>query len=209
MLAQGLPAILKAYLDAIQRAQFTYWTTRETHGRLAGQVPHRLAEEATWLLIECDRVKFAGQSGFADDPVELFRNNVWINPFWEDDVHQVVELMGADRVIFGSDWPHIEALPHPLDYLREVKDFDDAIAIANDTDYGLQSGLFTQNVNRIMRAFEEIQVGGLQVNDVSTFRVDQMPYGGVKESGVGREGLRYAMEDFTYERVMVLTGLEL
>jgi hypothetical protein len=70
MLAQGLPAILKAYLDAIQRAQFTYWTTRETHGRLAGQVPHRLAEEATWLLIECDRVKFAGQSGFADDPID-------------------------------------------------------------------------------------------------------------------------------------------
>ena len=66
------------------------------------------------------------QGYFADDPVELFRNNVWINPFWEDDVHQVVELMGADRVIFGSDWPHIEALPHPLDYLREVKDFDDA-----------------------------------------------------------------------------------
>jgi predicted TIM-barrel fold metal-dependent hydrolase len=65
------------------------------------------------------------QGYFADDPVDLFRNNVWINPFWEDDVHQVVELMGADRVIFGSDWPHIEALPHPLDYLREVKDFDD------------------------------------------------------------------------------------
>jgi len=65
------------------------------------------------------------QGYFADDPVDIFRNSVWINPFWEDDVHQVVDLMGADRVIFGSDWPHIEALPHPLDYLREVKDFDD------------------------------------------------------------------------------------
>jgi len=47
---------------------------------------------------------------------------VWINPFWEDDVYEVVELMGADRVLFGSDWPHIEALPEPLDYLRELKD---------------------------------------------------------------------------------------
>jgi predicted TIM-barrel fold metal-dependent hydrolase len=64
------------------------------------------------------------QGYFADDPVDIFRNNVWINPFWEDDVYEVVEHMGADRVVFGSDWPHIEALPEPLDYLRELKDFD-------------------------------------------------------------------------------------
>jgi predicted TIM-barrel fold metal-dependent hydrolase len=61
---------------------------------------------------------------FADDPVDTFRRHVWINPFWEDDVEEVVELMGADRVLFGSDWPHIEALPEPLDYLRELKSFD-------------------------------------------------------------------------------------
>jgi len=82
--------------------------------------------------------------------------------------------------------------------------FDDAIRLANDTDYGLQSGLFTQNVNRIMQAFEEIEVGGLQINDVSTFRVDQMPYGGVKGSGVGREGPRYAIEEMTEMKLMVL-----
>jgi predicted TIM-barrel fold metal-dependent hydrolase len=62
---------------------------------------------------------------FADDPVETFRRHIWINPFWEDDVEEIVELMGADRVIFGSDWPHIEALPEPLDYLVELKAFDD------------------------------------------------------------------------------------
>ena len=62
---------------------------------------------------------------FGGDPAESFRGNVWINPFWEDDVAEVVELMGADRVIFGSDWPHIEGMPKPLDYLVEVKDFDD------------------------------------------------------------------------------------
>lgn len=62
---------------------------------------------------------------FAEDPVETFRRNVWINPFWEDDVHEVVELMGADRVIFGSDWPHIEGMPRPLDYEAELKAFDD------------------------------------------------------------------------------------
>ena len=54
-----------------------------------------------------------------EDPAESFRRNIWINPFWEDDVHEVVELMGADRVIFGSDWPHIEGMPKPLDYAAE------------------------------------------------------------------------------------------
>jgi predicted TIM-barrel fold metal-dependent hydrolase len=58
---------------------------------------------------------------WADDPVDVFREHVWINPFWEDDIEQVVELMGADRVLFGSDWPHIEGMPQPLDYLVEVK----------------------------------------------------------------------------------------
>jgi predicted TIM-barrel fold metal-dependent hydrolase len=58
---------------------------------------------------------------FAEDPVDIFRRHVWINPFWEDDLATVVALMGADRVIFGSDWPHIEALPRPLDYLPETK----------------------------------------------------------------------------------------
>ncbi len=63
---------------------------------------------------------------FPEDPIETFKRHVWINPFWEDDVTQVVELMGADRVLFGSDWPHIEALPEPLDYLVELKGFDAA-----------------------------------------------------------------------------------
>ncbi|HEX9682911.1 MAG TPA: amidohydrolase family protein [Acidimicrobiales bacterium] len=58
---------------------------------------------------------------FGGDPVELFRRHVWVNPFWEDDLGSVVEWMGPDRVIFGSDWPHIEALPQPLDYLPETK----------------------------------------------------------------------------------------
>ncbi len=60
---------------------------------------------------------------FPDDPVATFREHVWINPFWEDDVHEVVDLMGADRVIFGSDWPHIEGMPRPLDYAVELKAF--------------------------------------------------------------------------------------
>ena len=62
---------------------------------------------------------------FGEDPSETFRRHVWINPFWEDDIDEVVRLMGPERVIFGSDWPHIEGLPQPLDYLADVAHFDD------------------------------------------------------------------------------------
>ena len=63
---------------------------------------------------------------FAEDPVEVFREHVWINPFWEDEVDDVVEAMGPDRVLFGSDWPHAEGLVHPLDYLADVAHLDEA-----------------------------------------------------------------------------------
>jgi predicted TIM-barrel fold metal-dependent hydrolase len=66
------------------------------------------------------------QGWFADDPVATFRRHIWINPFWEDDVDDVLESMGADRVIFGSDWPHIEGMPRPLDYLDDVGHLDAA-----------------------------------------------------------------------------------
>ncbi len=59
---------------------------------------------------------------YPEDPADIFRRHVWINPFWEDDVYEIVETMGADRVLFGSDWPHIEGLPSPLDYVVEVKE---------------------------------------------------------------------------------------
>jgi predicted TIM-barrel fold metal-dependent hydrolase len=61
---------------------------------------------------------------FPEDPTESFRRNVWINPFWEDDPYEIADLMGTDRVIFGSDWPHIEGMPHPRDYEVELKEFD-------------------------------------------------------------------------------------
>ena len=63
---------------------------------------------------------------FTTHPVETLRQHWWINPFWEDDPHDIVDLMGADRVIFGSDWPHIEGMPQPLNYVGELKKFDDA-----------------------------------------------------------------------------------
>lgn len=70
-----------------------------------------------------DRMDVMGY--YKEDPCALFKEHVWINPFWEDDVYEVAEYMGADRVIFGSDWPHIEGMPEPLDYLSELTQFDD------------------------------------------------------------------------------------
>lgn len=82
--------------------------------------------------------------------------------------------------------------------------WDEAIHLANSTDFGLQGGIFTKDMGRIMRAYDEVEVGGLQVNDVSTFRVDHMPYGGVKSSGIGREGVKYAIEEMTEPKLMVM-----
>ena len=92
----------------------------------------------------------------------------------------------------------------PVISVTPYDNFSDALRVANAGDYGLQVGIFTQNVNRIMHAFGEMEVGGVIVNDIPTFRVDQMPYGGVKGSGIGREGPRYAIEEMTELRLMVI-----
>ncbi len=85
----------------------------------------------------------------------------------------------------------------PLVGLYPYTDVGQAIAAVDDSDFGLQAGLFTRDLNIVRQAFEDIEVGGLMVNDVSTFRIDHMPYGGVKQSGFGREGLRYAIEEMS------------
>ncbi|WP_405679422.1 aldehyde dehydrogenase family protein [Streptomyces sp. NBC_01511] len=84
-----------------------------------------------------------------------------------------------------------------------------AFETVNGSKYGLQAGVFTHDVQAAFRAHRALEVGGVIVGDVPSYRADQMPYGGVKQSGVGREGVRYAMDDYTYERVMVFTGLAL
>ncbi len=86
----------------------------------------------------------------------------------------------------------------------QYEDWDDAIATINDSDYGLQAGVFTNDMKLIMDAWERVEVGGLQINDVSTFRVDHMPYGGIKGSGFGREGIKYTLEEMTEPRLMVI-----
>ena len=92
----------------------------------------------------------------------------------------------------------------PIVVLSRYDDVDEAIRLANDSPFGLQAGIFTNDIRIINRAFERLDVGGLIVNDVNTFRVDQMPYGGAKRSGIGREGMRYAIREMTEERLLVI-----
>ncbi|WP_394617667.1 aldehyde dehydrogenase family protein [Lentzea sp. JNUCC 0626] len=97
----------------------------------------------------------------------------------------------------------------PVVTLTRVASVEEAFDRVNASRYGLQAGLFTTDVRLAFRAAQRLQVGGVIVGDVPSYRADQMPYGGVKESGIGREGLRAAMDDLTEQRVLVLTGLEL
>ena len=81
---------------------------------------------------------------------------------------------------------------------------DEALALANGTRYGLQAGIFTRDVRAALRAAQELEFGGVTVNEAPTFRADQMPYGGVKDSGNTREGPAYAVRELTEERLVVL-----
>ncbi len=91
----------------------------------------------------------------------------------------------------------------PVAILEEVADFGEAILRVNDSTYGLQAGVFTDSVAHMKRAHEELEVGGVIINNVPGFRVDSMPYGGIKDSGLGREGVKYAMEEMSEPRLMV------
>jgi acyl-CoA reductase-like NAD-dependent aldehyde dehydrogenase len=92
----------------------------------------------------------------------------------------------------------------PVVTLNAYDDFEEALRRVNDSKYGLQAGVFTRDLARIQRAFDVLEVGAVLANDVPTWRADRMPYGGVKESGSGREGPAYAMEEFTEPRLLVI-----
>ncbi|MGW3388742.1 aldehyde dehydrogenase family protein [Streptomyces cinereoruber] len=97
----------------------------------------------------------------------------------------------------------------PVLTIAKVDGEAEAFAAVNDSDFGLQAGVFTHDLQAAFRAHRALEVGGVIIGDVPSYRADQMPYGGAKRSGVGREGVKYAMDDYTYERVLVLTGLAL
>ena len=100
--------------------------------------------------------------------------------------------------LFGAAVQQADMRIEPFD------DFDEAIARVNDSDFGLQAGVFTADIGHAMRAWDRLEVGGVVIGDVPSFRVDNMPYGGMKQSGLGREGVRWAIQDMTEERLLVI-----
>jgi aldehyde dehydrogenase (NAD+) len=97
----------------------------------------------------------------------------------------------------------------PVTTVEKYETFEQAVDLVNDSEFGLQAGVFTSSIERAMLAHRDLQVGGVIVNDQSAWRADQMPYGGAKDSGYGREGLRWAMESMTEEKILVLSNIPL
>ncbi|MFZ1014457.1 MAG: aldehyde dehydrogenase family protein, partial [Terracidiphilus sp.] len=95
----------------------------------------------------------------------------------------------------------------PVVLVEPYDDFEDALAQVNHSRFGLQAGLLTRDAGRILTAYRELEVGALIVGDTPSWRLDPMPYGGVKDSGLGREGIRSAIEEMTEPRMLVLSGL--
>ena len=102
---------------------------------------------------------------------------------------------------------HDEEIFGPVCVIEPYDDFEHALAAVNRSRYGLQAGLYTRDAGRIMTAYRELEVGAVIVGDTPTWRLDSMPYGGIKDSGLGREGLRWAIEEMTEPRMLVMTGM--
>ena len=113
---------------------------------------------------------------------------------------QATLLEGVDR----SAAVYTEEAFGPVAILSRFSRFDDALAEVNDSKFGLQAGIFTRDLFKALDAWDRLEVGGVVINDVPSYRVDNMPYGGVKDSGLGREGVRFAMEDMTEIRNLVI-----
>jgi acyl-CoA reductase-like NAD-dependent aldehyde dehydrogenase len=131
---------------------------------------------------------------------EVLTGGTGDGPFFQPTLisHVTPEMKVCREEVFG-----------PVVTISPYETFQDALAMVNDSKFGLQAGVFTNDINRAFEAHRTIDVGGVIVNDVSAFRADQMPYGGSKDSGFGREGLRFAMEEMTEPRIMVLSHVPL
>jgi acyl-CoA reductase-like NAD-dependent aldehyde dehydrogenase len=95
----------------------------------------------------------------------------------------------------------------PVTVVEPFDAFEGALASCNASRFGLQAGVFTRDVSRALQAFRELDYGGVLINDVPTFRVDNFPYGGTKDSGFGREGIRFAMDEMSEPKVLLMRGL--
>ncbi|GED30120.1 aldehyde dehydrogenase family protein [Brevibacillus centrosporus] len=143
---------------------------------------------------------------------EAIRTEEWVNEAISEGATSLLPVKREGALFYPAVL--VDTKPEMKVVCREVfapvvtiipyNDLEDAFAQANDSEYGLQAGIFTRDLNIAMKAARVLEYGGVVINDVSTYRNDVMPYGGVKNSGLGKEGPRYAVEEMTEERMVVI-----
>jgi acyl-CoA reductase-like NAD-dependent aldehyde dehydrogenase len=176
-----------------------------------------------WKLADC--VKALALGGASDETTEV---GPLIRPADADRVEAWIKeaVEGGAKIVAGGERKGSVIMPTvltatkpdmkvrddevfgPVVCVEPYDDFEDALAEVNHSKYGLQAGLMTRDAGRIMKAYRELEVGALIVGDTPSWRIDPMPYGGVKDSGLGREGVRWAIEEMTEPRMMVMAALD-
>ncbi|MDQ3866321.1 MAG: aldehyde dehydrogenase family protein [Actinomycetota bacterium] len=216
-LGGNAPVIVNADADPAFAAERVAWGANVQSGQSCISVQRVYVHSSLWDAFVSGLVERVGALA-AGDPLD---EETDVGPLIDDGARERVQawveeaIAGGARALVGGEadgpvWqPTVltdvqedmkvacEEVFAPVVSLFRFDDVREAIRAAGTSSFGLQAGLFTNDVGVIDAAFEEIEVGGLMVNDVPTFRVDHMPYGGVKQSGFGREGLRYAIEEMT------------
>lgn len=170
----------------------------------------QLAEKLTWGDPNLEKVTV----GPLIDEVHLKRIEGWV----KEAVDRGAKILAGGKVldkdhhiyaptVLEQTKPDMkvvcEEIFGPVVIIEEVETFKDALDALNDSKFGLQAGVFTERIDRMKEAFKTLEVGGIIMNNIPGFRVDSMPYGGIKDSGLGREGIRYAMEDMSEPRLLV------
>ena len=186
------------------------------HRSVADDLQERLATEIEKLKTG-DPLDPATDVGPLIDHDSLERVSAWVDEAVQAGAEVVVGAKREDPfylpTVLADTRPDMkvrcEEIFGPVVTLGTYESFEDAITEVNNSRYGLQAGVFTKDIDRIMLAHRDIEVGGVIANDVSSFRADQMPYGGTKDSGSGREGLRWAMDEMTEPRILVLSNVPL
>jgi acyl-CoA reductase-like NAD-dependent aldehyde dehydrogenase len=166
-------------------------------------------------LIAGDPAEEATEVGPLVRPAEAERVEAWIKEAIEGGAKLVTggERSGSvvQPTILTATKPGMkvrdEEVFGPVLLIEPYEDFEQALAEVNHSKYGLQAGLLTRDANRILTAYRELEVGALVVGDTPSWRLDPMPFGGVKDSGLGREGVRYAIQEMTEPRMLVMSGL--
>jgi aldehyde dehydrogenase (NAD+) len=181
-------------------------------------VHEAIAEKATAMIVEGAKKQVVG------DPLD---DKTDVGPLIDEAAAKRVESWvnesGAEVLCGGKRernlyWPTVvrgvkagtklacEEVFGPVVAVESYRDFDEVLQRVNGTRYGLQAGIFSRDLHKVRRAFEMLDMGGVVVNDVPTVRIDNMPYGGIKDSGFGREGVKYAIEHMTNRKLLLVRG---